>query len=130
MHLESNKNTVNKSQKEVFEFLTQVENYEKIMPESIVKFEILEEDKFAFQLKGMPEIKLKIQEKFPDNKVILGALSSKLDFTLKAEIEAIEAQKSEVQLIFEGEFNSMMAMMVKSPLQKFINALSDNLGKL
>ena len=130
MHLESNKNTVNKSQKEVFEFLTHVENYEKIMPESIVKFEILEEDKFAFQLKGMPEIKLKIQEKFPNNKVILGALSSKLDFTLKAEIEALEEQKSAVQLIFEGEFNSMMAMMVKSPLQKFINALSDNLSKL
>ena len=40
MHLESETTTVNKSQQEVFEFLTNVHNYEKIMPESIEKFEI------------------------------------------------------------------------------------------
>ncbi|MDR6301521.1 SRPBCC family protein [Mesonia maritima] len=130
MHLESNVSTVNKSQKETFDFLTEVSNYEKIMPESIQKFEILDKDSFLFQLKGMPEIALEIQEKNPNDLVILGAKSDKLSFTLKADIKALDENSSQVQLLFDGEFNSMMAMMIKSPLKKFINTLSENLGNL
>ncbi|WP_121666424.1 SRPBCC family protein [Mesonia aquimarina] len=130
MHLESNKNTVQKSQQETFTFLTDVSNYNKIMPESIQKFDILSQDSFLFQLKGMPEIALQIQETNPNDTVVLGSKSDKLSFTLKANIKAIDDNTSEVQLLFDGEFNSMMAMMIKSPLKKFINTLSDNLGKL
>lgn len=130
MHLESNTTQVNKSQQQVFEFLTDVHNYEKIMPESIQKFEIKGEESFLFQLKGMPEIKLKMQEKVPYKTAVLGSGSDKFPFTLKAEIEEVDGDSSRVQLIFDGEFNSMMAMMIKSPLKKFINTLSENLGKL
>jgi hypothetical protein len=35
-----------------------------------------------------------------------------------------------VQLQFEGEFNAMMAMMIKAPLTKFVNTLTDNIAKL
>ncbi len=40
MELESDKVTVQKSQQELFNFLTDVENYEQIMPESKEKFEV------------------------------------------------------------------------------------------
>jgi ribosome-associated toxin RatA of RatAB toxin-antitoxin module len=132
MHLESETTTVQKSQQQTFEFLTDVRNYEKIMPDSIQKFEIKEkeEETFLFQLKGMPEIKLKMQEKIPYQTAVLGSGSDKFPFTLKAEIEAVSDNASKVQLLFDGEFNAMMAMMVKSPLKKFINTLSENLGKL
>ena len=130
MHLQSETTTVNKSQQEVFEFLTNVHNYEKIMPESIEKFEIKGDDSFLFQLKGMPVIGLKMQEKNPYHSATLGSMSDKFAFTLKADIQEVDATTSKVQLIFDGEFNAMMAMMVKSPLKKFINTLSENLGKL
>jgi hypothetical protein len=130
MHLESEKTTVNKSQEELFNFLTEVKNYETIMPDSIQKFEVKGEDSFLFQLKGMPEIKLLIKEKTPCTQVILGAKSEKLPFTLTANITEIASAESEVQLIFDGEFNAMMAMMIKSPLKNFINTLSQNMGKL
>jgi hypothetical protein len=130
MHLESPKVTVKKSQVEVFNFLKSVENFEKIMPESIEKFETLEDDAFLFQLKGMPVIKLKLNEANTPKEVILGATSDKLPFTLKGNIEALDDSSSEVQLIFEGEFNSMMAMMIKSPIKKFITTLSENISQL
>ena len=130
MHLESENTTVNKSQQEVFDFLTEVKNYEQIMPESIQKFELKGEDSFLFQLSGMPVIGLKMQEKLPYKTAVLGSMSDKFPFTLKADINAIEDNKTDVKLVFEGEFNAMMAMMVKSPLKKFINTLSENLGKL
>ena len=130
MHLESETTTVNKSQQEVFEFLTNVHNYEKIMPESIEKFEIKGDDSFLFQLKGMPVIGLKMQDKAPYHAATLGSMSDKFAFTLKADIQEVDASTSKVQLVFDGEFNAMMAMMVKAPLKKFINTLSENLGKL
>jgi len=127
MHIESDKKTVSKSQKESFEFLKNVENFEKLMPEGIEKFEMLSSDSFLFQLKGMPAIKLKLEKTEPHHLVVLGAVSDKLPFTLRGEIEAIDDSSSLVQLIFEGEFNSMMAMMIKNPIKKFITSLSENL---
>ena len=127
MHIESEKKTVSKSQKESFEFLKNVENFEKLMPEGIEKFEMLSSDSFLFQLKGMPAIKLKLDRTEPHHLVVLAAASDKLPFTLRGEIEAINDSSSLVQLIFEGEFNSMMAMMIKNPIKKFITSLSENL---
>ena len=130
MELQSPKVPVSKSPQYLFEQLTDVRNFEKLMPENIAKFEVLGDDIFVFGLKGMPEIKLKMKEKQAPNKVVLGAASDKLPFTLTANIDGVEPDKSDVQLLFEGEFNAMMAMMVKGPISKFIETLAENMGKL
>ena len=130
MNLESPKTTVDQSADYLFKQLSDVKNFEKLMPDSIAKFEVTGEDSFIFGLKGMPEIKLKMKEQVPPNKLVLGAASDKLPFTLTANINAISEDKSDVQLLFEGEFNAMMAMMIKGPISKFIETLSANMQKL
>lgn len=128
MHIESSKKTVAKSNEELFHFLMEIKNFQQLMPENISKFEVLAEDKFLFALKGMPEIVLKLKENTPFSQVVLGAASDKLPFTLTADIEAKGENESEVVLSFEGEFNAMMAMMIKAPITNFIGTLSDNLA--
>lgn len=130
MIIESPKTQINKSAEELFNFLTDVKNFEQLMPDSISKFEVLESDKFLFALKGMPEIVLKMKEKQSPNKVVLGAASDKIPFTLTANITALEASKSEANLVFEGEFNAMMGMMIKGPITSFIGTLTEKMGKL
>lgn len=130
MNLESPKVSVGKSAQELFDLLTDVRNFEKLMPENIAKFEVIGEDAFIFGLKGMPEIKLKMKEKVAPNKVVLGAASDKLPFTLVANIDAISETSSDVKLDFEGDFNPMMAMMIKGPIGKFIETLATNMTKL
>ena len=130
MNLESPKVNINKNAQQVFDFLTKVENFEQIMPESKEKFEKLSDEKFLFQLKGMPEIVLKQKDQTAPSKVILGAASDKLPFTLTADINQISDSESETQLVFDGEFNPMMAMMIKKPIQNFINALAENLKNI
>ncbi|MFC4268619.1 MULTISPECIES: SRPBCC family protein [Polaribacter] len=126
MNIQGNRVVVEKSQKETFEFLTDLKNFEQLMPESIQKFEV-DGDSFIFGLKGMPEIRLVLKEKTEYSKVVLGAASSKLDFQLIANIDEIDEDSSEVQLDFNGQFNMMMQMMVKKPLTSFIETLTDNL---
>lgn len=129
MHLESPKVKVGKSSQEIFDLLTKVENFESIMPDNIDKFEAQGES-FVFALKGMPEIKLQMQEKVAPQKIVLGSASEKIPFTLTANLDDQGDSSSEAQLLFDGEFNPMMAMMVKKPLQKFIDTLIGNIGSL
>ncbi|WP_047244671.1 hypothetical protein [Maribacter thermophilus] len=130
MFIETPKTTVNKSTQETFEFLSDLANFEKLMPDNIDKFEVINENRFLFALKGMPEIVLERKEQTPFSKLVLGAASDKLPFTLTADITEIEANKSEVVLSFSGEFNAMMAMMIKKPITNFINALTDKLQSI
>ena len=51
MNLESPKVTLEKSAEDIFNFLSDVKNFETLMPENISKFEVLENDKFLFALK-------------------------------------------------------------------------------
>jgi carbon monoxide dehydrogenase subunit G len=129
MNLESPKVNVAKSAEYLFNALNDVKNFEKLMPENIAKFEVIDENCFEFGLKGMPEIKLVKKGGTPNSQIVLGAASSKLPFTLTANLT--EANDStDVQLTFEGEFNPMMAMMIKGPITKFIETLAENMGKL
>jgi carbon monoxide dehydrogenase subunit G len=130
MNLESPKVNVTKSAEYVFNALNDVKNFEKLMPENIAKFEVIDENCFEFGLKGMPEIKLVKKGGTPNSQIVLGAASSKLPFTLTGNLNAIDADNTEVQLTFEGEFNPMMAMMIKGPITKFIETLAENMGKL
>lgn len=130
MRLESQKVTVNKTALETCMLLSDVKSFERLMPENISKFEVIRENAFVFALKGMPEIALEVKEVVVPSKVVLGAISDKLPFTLTAQIQEIATETSEVQLFFEGEFNAMMAMMIKGPITKFLETLTANMQTL
>jgi hypothetical protein len=130
MHIESQKTTVQKSAENLFNELIQVGNYQKLMPENTAKFEIIDNETFLFALQGMPEITLRIKEKTPSSKIVLASPSDKPSFNLTALIESASEQSASVQLIFQGEFNTMMAMMIKGPITKFIETLAANMFKL
>ncbi|RED47938.1 SRPBCC family protein [Seonamhaeicola aphaedonensis] len=127
MNLESPKINVEKTPEEVFNFLDDVKNFEALMPENISKFEVLEADTFLFALKGMPEIILKKKEVVAPNKIVLGAAGGKIDFSLTGNIVPKGETSSEVQLLFSGDFNPMMAMMIKGPISKFIETLATSI---
>ena len=120
---------VNKSTKDLFEMLKKPEDYKHLMPESLVSFETTENG-IKFGLKGMPEIALKISEMVEDKKVVLTSGNSSLDFALTGQMDAVSENKSEVQILFEGQFNPFIKMMVEKPLQSFIDNLTDKIEGL
>lgn len=130
MKLNSKRVMVKKSAEELCDYLSQVENFRSIMPENTTKFELLDENSFVFALKGMPDIALELREVVKPNKVVLGSKSDKIPFTLTGDIQEISENESSIELLFDGQINAMMAMMVKNPLSKFLDALSTNLQNL
>ncbi len=130
MKLISKISQINLIDKVLFDRLCLIENYKKIMPENVSKFEIIDEESFVFSIKGMPAIKLKISEKNMPSKIILKSLDSKIDFSLTGFISKSDDQISSFHLEFDGNLNSMLQMPVKNPLQSFINDLSENIKNL
>ena len=123
MNIEGTKVTTQKSAKEIYTFFTELSNFENLMPENIQKFEV-DGDSFVFGLKGMPEIRLVLKEKIEYSRIVLGAASSKLPFTLAANIKEVSENSCTVLLQFDGDFNPMMTMMIKKPLTKFVDTLT------
>jgi hypothetical protein len=100
------------------------------MPENISKFEIIDSNTLIFSLKGMPEIKLVFGEKISPSLITLNSSESKINFSLTAHINKIDESNCNFSLEFNGDLNPMIQMMVKTPLQSFINDLSNNISKL
>ena len=130
MTLNSISNELKLSDQNLFYKLTDINNYEKIMPENISKFEIIDSNTLIFSLKGMPEIKLVFGEKISPSLITLNSSESKINFSLTAYINKIDESNCSFSLEFNGDLNPMIQMMVKTPLQSFINDLSNNISKL
>ena len=130
MTLNSISNELKLLDQNLFYKLTDINNYEKIMPENISKFEIIDSNTLIFSLKGMPEIKLVFGEKISPSLITLNSSESKINFSLTAHINKIDESNCSFFLEFNGDLNPMVQMMVKTPLQSFINDLSNNISKL
>jgi hypothetical protein len=130
MKLNSKVNNINISDSQLFEKLTTIENFKKIMPQNISKFEIINNETLIFSLKGMPAIKLIMGEKNSPSKIVMNSSESKIIFSLTVNIQKIDNDNCSFELEFNGDLNPMIQMMVKSPLQSFIDDLSINTSRL
>lgn len=128
MKLESSIATVAKPIEDVFEQLTRASTYELLMPEE-ASFRIKDEKHFSFKLGSMPVIPLKLERQTPNTQIVMAADGVNVPFELHANLEAVDGE-TKIQLVFEGNINPMMQMMVKKPLTQFLEALIANTGKL
>lgn len=129
MIIESPITVVNHPVQKAIDFVSVPENYKQLMPENISKFEITGNQSFKFALQGMPEFELKIID-IQSNKVILSSANEKTPFQLSVLFNNLTESSSNAQFVFEGDFNAMMAMMIKNPISNFLGVLSKKLGSL
>ena len=129
MEINSSTATVDQSTEMLFSKLSQVDTYKQLMPEGAT-FTAISDNQFRFKLGGMPEIGLTISEKQPNESIVLKSSSDKISFSLRGQLTEVSADQTDVQLHFEGDFNPMMAMMVKKPLTQFMESLVSNMHKL
>ena len=127
MRIESEKSDVNKPAAELFAFLSNFNNFQKLMPEQVTNWQSTE-DECSFTLNAMATIGMKIIEKTPNSLIkIVSNGKVPFAFTLNVHLAEKGAAQSSGQLIFESDLNPMMAMMVEKPLTKFFNILATKL---
>lgn len=124
--IESNKTIVNKSDQQVFLFISDFNNFVHLMPPEVKDLKVTQND-CSFSIQGMPTIHLKIEEKVAYSLVRMVSKDGKLDFSLNCNLEAIDETSCYAHFTFDAQLNSMMKMMVQKPLTNFLNTLVEKL---
>lgn len=124
--IESNKTIVNKSDQQVFLFISDFNNFVHLMPPEVKDLKVTQND-CSFSIQGMPTIHLKIEKKVPHSLVRMVSKDGKLDFSLNCNLEAIDETSCYAHFTFDAQLNSMMKMMVQKPLTNFLNTLVEKL---
>jgi len=128
--IESDQEIINNSDEEIFLFLTNFNNFEKLMPEQIVNWQS-DEDSCSFTIKGMADLGMRIKEKTPCNKItIIPDGKVPFQFELICILVSVNERQTQSQIVFNADLNPMLKMMAKTPLQNFVNILVKKLKEL
>jgi len=122
--LQSDQVEIKKSPSAVFAFLSDFNNFEKLMPEQVVDWKS-DGQSCSFTIKGMASLGMAIESTIPDREIrIRKDGKAPFDFFLTCKIEpASTATHSLIQLVFDADLNPMLKMLAERPLTNFLNML-------
>ncbi len=127
--IESKTVTVPQGSNEVFDFLSNFNNFEKLMPEQVINWSS-DNEKCSFDIKGMATLGMAYEEKVKPNLLrIRKDGKAPFDFFLNCHITD-EGDQSRVQLVFDADLNPLLKMMAEKPLTNFLNMLTDKFAEL
>lgn len=125
--IKTDKVLINKPNEEIFSFLSNFNNFEKLMPEQVTNWNSTE-DTCSFTVKGMADIGMRIKEANKFSFIhIVSEGKVPFDFDMMCHIEPAENNQSQVQLELKANMNPMLAMMAKRPLQNLIDIMVSKL---
>ena len=125
--IESENVEVNNSAENIFNYLSDFNNFQKLMPPQVTNWTSTTED-CSFTINGMATIGMKIIDKTPFTKITISS-NGKVPFEFKLFVLLTETGTNSCigQLLFESELNMMMKMMVEKPLTNFFNMLAQKM---
>lgn len=125
--IQSEEVKLTKSLDEVFAFLGNANNHQKLMPDSIYNWTSTE-DECKFTIQNMAKLELKISERDPSGKVVI-IPSAKAPFDLKIEwIIQKNGDGSTAKMIIHADLNPFIKMMAVGPLTKLVNHQAETLS--
>src|SRR6185295_12046690 len=122
--IESDIVQIDNSAENVFNYLSNFNNFQKLMPEQVSNWQSTP-DECTFTINGMATIGMKIIDKSPFNKISISSNGKvPFDFSLFVLLADKGSNSSTGQLLFESDLNPMLKMMVVKPLTNFFNILA------
>ena len=130
MEISKQTNILQFSSSKIYDFIINIDNYKTILVDEISDFEKLSANEFKIKIGSMPKISLELVENRPSSSVKLLSNDSNLNFQICITVDSVDNNSSVVYVKFEGKFSTMIEMMIKNPLEKFINSLKNKVEEL
>jgi hypothetical protein len=129
--IESKKVEIKRNVEFVYEYLADFTHFSMVANDKIENFKATQ-DRCSFTIKGMTDMGLKIISRLPNESITISndtdvPSSMPLNFLIIFEFKRVEPYVSEVIVKMELDANPMITMMVKKPLEKFVNSLADGM---
>ena len=130
MEIIKESNVIPYSSEKLYSHIIDIDNYEQILKDEIRSFDKLSKNEFKIKIGNMPGINLLLSELPDNNEVKLSSNDSNLNFYILIKIDAIESNSSKIKVQFVGNFSSMIEMMIKKPLNAFIDSLKNKIENI
>lgn len=108
----------------VYNYLNNPINYESILADEISGFSMIDTKSFAIKIGSLPKISLEHKSNVLERSTSLKSKNEKLSFVFNFKVIDIDESSCNIKINFKGEFSSMMQMMIKPPMNKFLDAIS------
>jgi carbon monoxide dehydrogenase subunit G len=109
---------------ELFNFITDIKNFEQFIPEGNINNWQATSDDCRFQVPPLGSVTARITEKTPYSQVAYsGDALQKNDFNLVVHISENERKLAEVRLSLTADLNPFIKMMAAGPIEKFLEKL-------
>ena len=112
------------SSEKIYTYIIDINNYENILKYEIKSFDKISENEFKIKIGSMPGIKLILEKNLTDEYVKLISNDSNFNFSIIIYVNQISDKSSKVTVKFIGSFSSMIEMMIRKPLENFIESRS------
>jgi hypothetical protein len=127
--IESEKLTIGAPASSLYNFLSDFNRFKDLMPPQISKWESTKET-CSFNIQGMADIDLRMAETLPYSLIRI-ASEGRTPFPIALIWRFEEVPAGAISsLTIEAELNPMLQMMVKGPLQNFVNILVKKLKEI
>ncbi|GAB4134680.1 MAG: hypothetical protein Fur0041_08190 [Bacteroidia bacterium] len=113
------------SSEKVFNFLTDFNNFSKLMPPQVSNWKS-DKESCSFTINGMATVGMRIKSQEPHNAIHIVSDGDKLpfQFTLDVLLKNTTDTSCTGQLIFEADIPIFLRPMIEGPLKNFFNLLA------
>lgn len=125
--IESKEVTINEKSSTISQFLGNLNNLQKLMPEDKISDWESDEDSCRFQIKGLAKIGMRKSSEDSSKVVMESEGKNPFDFTLTISLDE-KGDDTTAKILFDGKMNPFMKAMVEKPLTNFFNMLVDKLA--
>lgn len=125
--IESKHKTIKYSSETIFNFLSDFNNFEELMPSKVSDWTSTK-DSCYFSISGIASLGMKIVEKEAFTRIKM-IDDGKVPFTFEfiVDIETIDTNSCVVKLTFNAQLNAMLKMVAVNPLKDFLESLLEHL---
>ncbi len=129
--IESKIGVVKHPAEKIFNYVSNFNNFNQLIPEDKVKDFESTDDTCRFKVEGIGQAGLRIIEREPHKLIKISSdEETTFDLLLWIQIKEIKPGDSRMKITTEVNLNPMMASVVKKPLKKFVDTLIDQAEKI
>jgi carbon monoxide dehydrogenase subunit G len=123
-YFESRQGELTGTDEEVYIFVTDIRNFERFIPEGILKSWQADRESCSFEVSMLGKVTLSLSEKELNKKVVFkGDALKKNDFSLLLHISKNNNDLAVVKVSLEADLNPIIKMMAANPVNKFLEKL-------
>jgi carbon monoxide dehydrogenase subunit G len=113
---------------EMFSFVTDLRNFERVIPQGTVSDWEASKDHCSFNVSKMGNVNLRIvQQESPSLVAYKGNALGNNDFNIIVHIKRNTKEKADVKVTLNAELNPMIKMVAARPIGQFLEMLVDRL---